>query len=253
MLMTILFDVIVVCFALALICWSASDLLHIWQAGVIMSLIFLVGTLALFVRLVVVCVSGNVLVDDNIWTIFTFTFAVMALYLHFRLFGTMIMPAASVLLVVVEMLSHIGFWPQLGFAFDISGEPWLGSAVVLSMVGLGIALACVLLGASTLSRRGRLAEAERIEAELEEIPDEAAFRAHSLRLQFIDVSRKMPRMLSHLGWWALAILSFAIGGFVLWCYTRYGIYWAWQPLFALSALVWALLFVGKDMLFIRSK
>lgn len=253
MLMTILFDVIVVCFALALICWSASELLHIWQAGVIMSLIFLVGTLALFVRLVVVCVSGNVLVDDNIWTIFTFTFAVMALYLHFRLFGTMIMPAASVLLVVVEMLSHIGFWPQLGFAFDISGEPWLGSAVVLSMVGLGIALACVLLGASTLSRRGRLAEAERIEAELEEIPDEAAFRAHSLRLQFIDVSRKMPRMLSHLGWWALAILSFAIGGFVLWCYTRYGIYWAWQPLFALSALVWALLFVGKDMLFIRSK
>lgn len=253
MLMTILFDVIVVCFALALICWSASELLHIWQAGVIMSLIFLVGTLALFVRLVVVCVSGNVLVDDNIWTIFTFTFAVMALYLHFRLFGTMIMPAASVLLVVVEMLSHIGFWPQLGFAFDISGEPWLGSAVVLSMVGLGIALACVLLGASTLSRRGRLAEAERIEAELEEIPDEAAFRAHSLRLQFIDVSRKMPRMLSHLGWWALAILSFAIGGFVLWCYTRYGIYWAWQPLFALSALVWALLFVGKDMLFVRSK
>lgn len=253
MLMTILFDVIVVCFALALICWSASELLHIWQAGVIMSLIFLVGTLALFVRLVVVCVSGNVLVDDNIWTIFTFTFAVMALYLHFRLFGTMIMPAASVLLVVVEMLSHVGFWPQLGFAFDISGEPWLGSAVVLSMVGLGIALACVLLGASTLSRRGRLAEAERIEAELEEIPDEAAFRAHSLRLQFIDVSRKMPRMLSHLGWWALAILSFAIGGFVLWCYTRYGIYWAWQPLFALSALVWALLFVGKDMLFIRSK
>lgn len=253
MLMTILFDVIVVCFALALICWSASELLHIWQAGVIMSLIFLVGTLALFVRLVVVCVSGNVLVDDNIWTIFTFTFAVMALYLHFRLFGTMIMPAASVLLVVVEMLSHVGFWPQLGFAFDISGEPWLGSAVVLSMVGLGIALACVLLGASTLSRRGRLAEAERIEAELEEIPDEAAFRAHSLRLQFIEVSRKMPCMLSHLGWWALAILSFAIGGFVLWCYTRYGIYWAWQPLFALSALVWALLFVGKDMLFIRSK
>ena len=54
MLMTILFDVIVVCFALALICWSASELLHIWQAGVIMSLIFLVGTLALFVRLVVV-------------------------------------------------------------------------------------------------------------------------------------------------------------------------------------------------------
>ena len=253
MLMTILFDVIVVCFALALICWSASELLHIWQAGVTMSLIFLVGALALFVRLVVVCVSGNVLADDNIWTIFTFTFAVMALYLHFRLFGTMIMPAASVLLVVVEMLSHVGFWPQLGFAFDISGEPWLGSAVVLSMVGLGIALACVLLGASTLSRRGRLAEAERIEAELEEIPDEAAFRAHSLRLQFIDVSRKMPRMLSHLGWWALAILSFAIGGFVLWCYTRYGIYWAWQPLFALSALVWALLFVGKDMLFIRSK
>lgn len=253
MLMTILFDVIVVCFALALICWSTSELLHIWQAGVIMSLIFLVGTLALFVRLVVVCVSGNVFSDDNIWTIFTFTFAVMALYLHFRLFGTMIMPAASVLLVVVEMLSHVGFWPQLGFAFDISGEPWLGSAVVLAMVGLGIALACVLLGASTLSRRGRLAEAERIEAELEEIPDEAAFRAHSLRLQFIDVSRKMPRMLSHLGWWALAILSFAIGGFVLWCYTRYGIYWAWQPLFALSALVWALLFVGKDMLFIRSK
>ena len=157
------------------------------------------------------------------------------------------------LLVVVEMLQHVGFWPQLGFAFDISGEPWLGSAVVLSMVGLGITLACVLLGASTLSRRGRLAEAERIEAELEEIPDEAAFRAHSLRLQFIDVSRKMPCMLSHLGWWALAILSFAIGGFVLWCYTRYGIYWAWQPLFALSALVWALLFVGKDMLFIRSK
>ena len=73
MLMTILFDVIVVCFALALICWSASELLHIWQAGVIMSLIFLVGTLALFVRLVVVCVSGNVLVDDNIWTIFTFS------------------------------------------------------------------------------------------------------------------------------------------------------------------------------------
>ncbi len=253
MLMTILFDVIVVCFALALICWSASELLHIWQAGVIMSLIFLVGTLALLVRLVVVCVSGNVLVDDNIWTIFTFTFAVMALYLHFRLFGTMIMPAASVLLVVVEMLQHVGLWPQLGFAFDISGEPWLDSAVVLAMVGLGIALACVLLGASTLSRRGRLAEAERIEAELKEIPDEAAFRAHSLRLQFIDVSRKMPCMLSHLGWWALAILSFAIGGFVLWCYTRYGIYWAWQPLFALSALVWALLFVGKDMLFIRSK
>ena len=167
--------------------------------------------------------------------------------------GIIALLAASVLLVVVEMLSHVGFWPQLGFAFDISGEPWLGSAVVLAMVGLGIALACVLLGASTLSRRGRLAEAERIEAELEEIPDEAAFRAHSLRLQFIDVSRKMPRMLSHLGWWALAILSFAIGGFVLWCYTRYGIYWAWQPLFALSALVWALLFVGKDMLFIRSK
>lgn len=253
MLMTILFDVIVVCFALALICWSASELLHIWQAGVIMSLIFLVGTLALFVRLVVVCVSGNVLVDDNIWTIFTFTFAVMALYLHFRLFGTMIMPAASVLLVVVEMLVHLGYWPQIGFAGDISSEPWLDTAVVLAMIGLGMALACALLGASTLSRRGRLAEAERIEAELEEIPDEAAFRAHSLRLQFINVSRKMPCMLSHLGWWALAILSFAIGGFVLWCYTRYGIYWAWQPLFALSALVWALLFVGKDMLFIRSK
>ena len=120
------------------------------------------------------------------------------------------------------------------------------------MVGLGIALACVLLGASTLSRRGRLAEAERIEAELEEIPDEAAFRAHSLRLQFIDVSRKMPRMLSHLagGRWPFSASPSADCALVLHPLRHY---WAWQPLFALSALVWALLFVGKDMLFIRSK
>lgn len=252
MLMTVLFYIIVVCFALALIGWSASELLHIWQAGVVMSLLFLVGTVALLVRLVAQAVTGDVLVGMGIWMIFSFVFAAACLYLHFRLFGTMVMPVAAAVLVVLEMLQHVGRWPDIGIAFSLEGQPWLGAAIALAMVGLAMALAAAILAVSVLSRRGRLAEAERLEESLDAFEDEAAFRAHSLRVQFIDVSRKMPRVLSHLAWWALAALSFALGAYVLWCYTLFGIYWAWQPLFALAALVWVLLFAGKDMLFARS-
>lgn len=252
MVATILFDVIVVCFALALIAWSASELLHIWQAGVIMSLIFLIGTVALLVRLVMTCVQGDVLVSDGIWTIFAFAFAVIIAYLHFRLFGTMLMPAASAILVVLEMLVHLGYWPQIGFLGAVSSQPWLAPAIVLAMVGLAFSVAYVLLGVSLFSRRGRLAAAEKAEAEMEDITDEAAFRAHSLRVQFIGVTKSMMRVFSHLGWWTLVVLSFAIGGYVLWCHTLYSLYWMWQPLFAVVALAWLIVFVCKDMLFIRS-
>ena len=41
MLMTVLFYIIAVCLALVLIGWSASELMHIWQAGAVMSLVYL--------------------------------------------------------------------------------------------------------------------------------------------------------------------------------------------------------------------
>ena len=53
MLMTVLFYIIAVCLALVVILWSASELLHIWQAGVLMSLVQLLAAVALLVRLVV--------------------------------------------------------------------------------------------------------------------------------------------------------------------------------------------------------
>ena len=252
MLMTVLFYIIVVCFALALIAWSASELMHVWQAGVIMSLLFLVGTVALVVRLVAQAITGDVLAGEGIWMLFALVFAAACLYLHFRLFGTMVMPVAAVILVALEMLQHMGRWPALGIALPLEGQPWLGAAIALAMIGLALALACAILAVSVLSRRGRLSEAERLEAALEEIEDEAAFRAHSLRVQFIDVTRRMPRVLSHLAWWALAALTFALGAYVLWCNTLFGSYWIWQPLFALAAAAWVLLFCGKDMLFARS-
>lgn len=253
MLLTVLFYIIACSFALALIAWSAGEMLHQWQLSACSSLLFGVGTFALLVRLVVVCVTDDVRQGNNIWVIFTFALAVMALYLHFRLFGTMLLPGAALIIVGIEMLQHMGHWSQIGIAFNLEGEPWLGGAVVLASVGLAFSLAWLFLALSTLNRRRRLAEAERLEAELDDFPDEAAFRAHTLRVQFIDVSRKMQRTASHLGWWCLAILSFAIAGFALWCNARYGVYWLRQPLFVTTAFAWLVLFIGKDMLFVRSK
>lgn len=247
--MTVLFYIIVVCFALSLIGWSAGELFHHWQLSAGASLLYFVGSAALLVRLVVVCVKDDVLHGHNIWAIFTFVFAIIVLYLHFRIFGTMILPLASAIILIVEMLQHLSLWPQLGILVDLHTQPWLDHALVLAMIGLALALAWLFLSVSLLSRRGRLAEAKRLEAAYEEFADDADFRAHSLRVQFIDATRSMQRLCSHLGWWTLTILSFAIGGFVLWCYTCYGVYWLWQPVFALSALAWVLLFIGKDMLF----
>ena len=104
MLMTVLFYIIVVCFALSLIGWSAGELFHQWQLSAGASLLFFVGSAALLVRLVVVCGTDDVLYGNNIWVIFTFAFATTVLYLHFRIFGTMLLPLASAIILVEEML-----------------------------------------------------------------------------------------------------------------------------------------------------
>lgn len=268
MLMTVLFYIIVVCLALAVITWSASELLHIWQAGVLMSLVQLLAVLALAVRLVACGIGGTLLRGDDLWGVFGFVLALAALYLHFRLMGTMMVPISALVLLVLEVCRFLGKLPGLDWLLPMLGrnlEPWGGAAVVLLMIGLALALETLILAVPAYLRTRSLAAREAAEAarreamaaagiEEEKAPlDEAAMRALILQTQIDDVTRKMPRVLSHLGWWALAPLSFSLGAYVLWCHTLFGVYWLWQPLIGLAACAWALLFAGKDMLFARNK
>ena len=108
MLMTVLFYIIAVCLALVLIGWSASELMHIWQAGAVMSLVYLLTAIVMIVRLVIVCVRGDALTSGGAWCIFALTLVVVALYMHFRLFGTMIVPLSALLLLVLEMCLYLG-------------------------------------------------------------------------------------------------------------------------------------------------
>lgn len=262
MLMTVLFYIIAVCLALVLIGWSASELMHIWQAGAVMSLVYLLTAVVMIVRLVIVCVRGDALTSGGAWCIFALTLVVAALYMHFRLFGTMIVPLSALVLLILEMCLYLGKLPGINFWLPMvyrTLAPWGKSAVVLMMIGLGIAVACLLLAVPTWWRVRNLAAREAAEAakddaaaENDEPLSEAAIRARMLQKQTDDVTRKMPRVLSHFAWWALAVLSFALGAYVLWCHTLYGVYWLWQPVTALAVVAWVLLFIGKDMLFART-
>lgn len=268
MLMTVLFYIIAVCLALVVILWSASELLHIWQAGVLMSLVQLLAAVALLVRLVVCGVRGTLLSGDDLWCVFGFVFIAVALYLHFRLMGTMTAPISALILLVLEVARYLGQLPALSGMLPMLARnlvPWGGAAVVLMMIGLALALLALILAVPTFLRTRSLAAREAAEAARQEAQaaagedaektaaplDEAALRARMLQAQLDTVTRKMPRVLSHLAWWGLAVLSFALGAYVLWCHTLFGVYWLWQPLIGVDALAWVLLFVGKDMLFAR--
>lgn len=262
MLMTVLFYIIVVCLALVLIAWSVCEWMHVWQAGAVMSLLALLTAVVMIVRLVIVCVRGDALASGGAWCIFALTLVVAALYMHFRLFGTMIVPLSALLLLVLEMCLYLGKLPGIDFWLQMVYrplEPWGSSAVVLMMIGLGLAAACLLLAVPTLLRTRNLAAREAAEAARDTadsddaVLDEALLRERMLQKQTDDVTRKMPRVLSHFAWWALVILSFALGAYVLWCHTLFGVYWLWQPLLTLVVVTWVALFVGKDMLFVRTR
>lgn len=262
MLMTVLFYIIVVCLALVLIAWSVSEWMHVWQAGAVMSLLYLLTAVVMIVRLVIVCVRGDALTSGGAWCIFALALVVTALYMHFRLFGTMIVPLSALLLLVLEMCLALGKLPGIDFWLQMVYRPmvpWGKSAVVLMMIGLGLAVGCLLLAVPTLWRTRNLAAREAAEAAKEvdddnnAVLDEAQLRKRMLQKQIDDVTRKMPRVLSHFAWWALVVLSFALGAYVLWCHTLFGVYWLWQPLISLVVVAWVALFIGKDMLFVRTR
>lgn len=232
MVMNIVFYAILLCAALTVLAWCVSQWLNKWQAGVFVGVAAGLAVVALLVQMIAICVSGQVMAVEGILAISAFVFALSTCYMHFRLMGSGVAPIAAIIILLCEI--GIRFSSSLAVALFMETQldaPWIKQAFVLFAVGLGLALAYMLLGVITELRFRRMSETT---SELEKY-----------------VTELMPKMVSHFGWWALFILSFALGAYLLWSQTLYGVYWIWQPIFVILVVVWLIVFIAKDVLEIR--
>ncbi len=232
MVMNIVFYAILLCAALTVLAWCVSQWLNKWQAGVFVGVAAGLAVVALLVQMIAICVSGQVMAVEGILAISAFVFALSTCYMHFRLMGSGVAPIAAIIILLCEI--GIRFSSSLAVALFMETQldaPWIKQAFVLFAVGLGLALAYMLLGVITELRFRRMSETT---SELEKY-----------------VTELMPKMVSHFGWWALFILSFALGAYLLWSQTLYGVYWIWQPIFVILVVVWLIVIIAKDVLKIR--
>lgn len=232
MVMTVLFYAVIALFALVLVAMLANKLLHMWQAGVLMGGLYVIGTLILLAQMIVTIIQGYTMTTMGLLSIFAFVIALCGCYIHFRVAGTMIAPISAVIILLVEVLPQ--FLPALPAWMPLVRslmEPWIVSATVLAAIGFAVATAYALLAAITFVR------VRRIDDDTNEL--------------IVAATLKMPKMVSHFGWWSLVALSFAMGAYILWCHTIFGAYWLWQPYFAATAVVWLLVFVAKDLFMLR--
>lgn len=232
MVMNVVFYAILLCAALTVLAWCVSQWLNKWQAGVFVGVAAGLAVVALLVQMIAVCVSGQVMTVEGILAIGAFVFALSTCYMHFRLMGSGVAPIAAIIILLCEM--GIRFSPSLAVVLSMETQldaPWIKQAFVLFAVGLGLALAYMILGVITELRFRRMSEET---SELDKY-----------------VTELMPKMASHFGWWALFILSFALGAYLLWSQTLYGVYWIWQPIFVILVVVWLIVFIAKDVLKIR--
>lgn len=229
MLEIILSNAIVVLFALALIAWSLSEMIHNVTAGLAMTALFALGTVVNLVMIIYCMVTKGVQNEKTLLAILLFALSGCVLYFHMRLMGTMVAPVAAVCVVALQMVSNMSIMPAihdfLPFV-DIASQPWINGALVLGVLGLGISLATAILGVVSFTRTKRANDftSERI----------------------LAVNKKMPKVVSHFSWWALFVLSLSIGAYAMWCHTLFGPFYIWQPFFALVGGVWIVVFVLKD-------
>ncbi|MDO4281772.1 MAG: hypothetical protein Q4C56_09090, partial [Peptococcaceae bacterium] len=231
MIETILFFAVIICFALGLIAWSVAELLNKPGVGLLMPLFMVLGLLVMIARLVLYAVNDAVLLENNFWMLFTFAVALSALYLNFRLMGTMLSPVAILVILVVEMLRGFGYMPVADFWLPLEfvlGQPWIAPALALTMLGLGLSCTTAILAAIYGVR-----------------PKTPPTEEFGPKVVMYNVTLKMPKVLSHLTWWCVGILSLGIGAYGLWCHTLYGAYWFWQPLFMIAILCWLVAFMSK--------
>ena len=229
MVMNVVFYAILLCAALTVLAWCVSQWLNKWQAGVFVGVAAGLAVVALLVQMIAICVSGQVMTVEGILAISAFVFALSTCYMHFRLMGSGVAPIAAIIILLCEM--GIRFSSSLAVALFMETQldaPWIKQAFVLFAVGLGLALAYMILGVITELRFHRMSEET---SELDKY-----------------VTELMPKMVSHFGWWALFILSFALGAYLLWSQTLYGVYWIWQPIFVILVVVWLIVFIAKDVL-----
>lgn len=231
-LMMVLFYAIIGCFVVTILAWCVSEWLKKWQAGVLVGAASALGVVVLLVQLVALFVKGSGMTTAGLFAVAGFTIALSTCYMHFRLMGTGVAPLGAIVVLAFESGTRFApgleAWLPLVSGFD---APWMKSACVLTAVGIGLALAYMLLGAISCRRHRHL---EQETNELDKFVAEA-----------------MPKMVSPFGWWALVALSFALGAYMLWCQTLYGVFWIWQPLFVVLAIVWLLVFLAKDVLKVR--
>lgn len=232
MVMNVVFYAVLACAALTVLAWCVSQWLNKWQAGVFVGVAAGLAVVALLVQMIAICVSGQVMTVDGILAISAFVFALSTCYMHFRLMGSGVAPIAAIIILLCEI--GIRFSSSLVVALSMETQldaPWIKQAFVLFAIGLGLALAYMLLGVITELRFHRMCE------------ETSEFDKY--------VTELMPKMVSHFGWWALFILSFALGAYLLWGQTLYGVYWIWQPIFVILVVVWLIVFIAKDVLKIR--
>lgn len=231
-LMTVLYYAIFACFAVTILAWCVSEWMKKWQAGVLVGAASALGVLLLLVQLVILFVRGEGMTTAGLFTVCGFVLALSTCYMHFRLMGTGVAAFAAIIVLALESATR--FAPNLDVLLPMVAQfdaPWMQQACVLTAVGMGLALAYGALALISAKRHHNLEEETN---ELDKY-----------------VTESMPKMVSHFGWWAIVALSFAIGAYMLWCQTLYGVFWIWQPLVAVLAGVWLLVFLGKDVLKIR--
>lgn len=228
MLMTILFYIIVIAFALIVILWSVSEMMHNWQIGAVSTIIYAIGVIALLVRMIAAMVTGQLLSLDGLLSIFSFCFGLCCCYLQFSLMGTMIAPLSAFLLIALEMsdrfLQGFDYWlPMVGTV----AQPWMRPALVLAMVGLAIGTAGVMLAIMAFFRKRSTNE--------------------NTNPMIVGVTMRMPRHAARLVILALLLLTLAMILYGFWCQILYGVFWVRQPLFVVIAAGWMLLFGIKGL------
>lgn len=226
MLMTILFYLIVICFALIVILWSISEMMHNWQFGAITSIIYVVGVIVLLVRMIAVLVTGQFMSLNGLLAIFSFVFGLCCCYLQFSLMGTMIAPLSAFLLIAIEMsdrfLKSFDFWLP---TVQSGVEPWIRPAVVCAIIGFAFAIATIMLGIIAFLRRRGTNE--------------------NTNPMIVSVTMKMFHVFARFLLLALFILTLALMFYGIYCQTLFGVIWLGQPLFVLVVVGWLVLFSIK--------
>lgn len=230
--MTVLFYIIVICFAIAVITWSISEIAHNWQMSAVTSLAYAIGVLALLIRLIASVVTGQLITLEGLLAVFSFVLGLFCLVLQFVLMGTMIGPLSAFLLIAVEMspkvLGTLADWLPETSNYN---QPWLIPAVVLAMIGLAVAVSGVVLSMMFFFRKRSINK--------------------GTNAVVVEVTFKMPRIFLCLLLLGMLLLSLALIFYAFWCRTIFGVFWVTQPLFVVVGIAWMAI-LGIKMLKLES-